>query len=47
MNVAAMVPVIAVSCGALGYVIGRLHERVEWDKLIRNGRLPRPGYKWR
>ena len=35
------------SCGILvgsiiGFIIGKMHERWEWNQLIRSGKIPRP-----
>lgn len=31
----------------IGAYIGKIGERKDWDKLIREGRLPRPDQRWK
>lgn len=47
MTVPLLTLFVAVVCGAFGYALGKIHERMDWDKLIRQGKLPRPGFNWR
>lgn len=32
---------------AIGGYIGKMKERRDWDKLIRDGVLPTPGQRWK
>ena len=38
----AAIVVIAVMHAVIGFVFGKYHERVEWNKLIKRGMLPKP-----
>lgn len=31
----------------IGGIMGRFMERRDWDKLIRDGKLPRPDQRWK
>lgn len=41
MSILIMTAVAAVVYGV--FHLGKHHERVEWNKLIEEGKLPRPG----
>lgn len=38
----AAVSVLVVSVFAVGFVLGKFYERVQWNKLIQNGIIPTP-----
>ena len=38
----ALIP-LGISVGiAVGFIMGKYHERIEWNKLIQAGKLPKP-----
>ena len=43
MGFAIMVVGIAIVNMAAGFLAGRLYERIEWNKKIHSGAIPRPG----
>jgi hypothetical protein len=42
-----LICVASVASLALGFAVGKLHERVAWNELIKRGRLPAPHTRWR
>jgi len=43
MDVQLIALVMALGAGLVGFLAGRVYERVLWNRLIADGRLPRPG----
>ena len=39
MNWIYLAPLIAMLAG---FIVGKMHERYEWNKLIENGTIPKP-----
>lgn len=37
-----LVPLVAVTNLIVGVAIGKMHERVEWNNLIKQGKVPVP-----
>ena len=44
MAIAIMTILIAIGCAGAGFGFGILWERSKWNDLIREGKLPRPGW---
>jgi hypothetical protein len=44
----ALLLVLVFICGIIiGGIMGKFTERKDWDKLIRDGVLPKPGQRWK
>ena len=35
-------PIITLGVAAMFFYLGKLHERFEWNKLIKEGKIPAP-----
>jgi len=42
MNIYIALPFIVVSNIIMGFVLGKFHERYEWNKLIKKNIIPKP-----
>lgn len=37
-----MIAVFSILTFTVGFILGKYHERINWNKLIRKGVIPRP-----
>jgi hypothetical protein len=47
MTITQAIPFIILSNAVLFFLIGKYHERVAWNKLIKQGKIPAPANKCR